>query len=87
MLAANQMFQEAFFGWCLPFDEQASTESALLVAIRMGLGRPISTEDAQIASIAMCHQLPLVTRNVKNFEQVAKSIIHSFERCYPIKLD
>lgn len=75
MLAANQMFQEDFFGRCLPFDEQASIEYALLVAIRMGLGRPISTEDAQIASIAMCHQLPLVTRNVKDFEQIAKLIL------------
>jgi predicted nucleic acid-binding protein len=69
-LAADQMFQEDFTGRCLPFDEAAAVEYSLLVAARTGAGCPISTEDAQIASIAICHQLPLATRNIRDFVQI-----------------
>lgn len=71
-LAADQMFQEDFTGRCLPFDEAAAVEYSLLVAVRTSAGRPISTEDAQIAAIAICHQLPLATRNIRDFVQIEK---------------
>ena len=71
-LAADQMFQEDFTGRCLPFNEAAAVEYSLLVAARIGAGRPISTEDAQIAAIAICHQLPLATRNIRDFVQIEK---------------
>lgn len=71
-LAANRMFQEDFTGRCLPFNEAAAVEYSLLVAARISAGRPISTEDAQIASIAICHQLPLATRNIRDFVQIEK---------------
>lgn len=69
-VAAEQMFQQEFAGRCLPFDHVAAGEYALLVAARSRIGQPISTEDAQIAAIAIQHRLPLVTRNTKDFLQI-----------------
>ena len=66
-VAAEQMFKEEFTGRCLPFDHAAASEYALLVAARTKVGKPISTEDAQIAAIAMLHRLPLLTRNTRDF--------------------
>lgn len=69
--AAERMFQEDFSGRCLPFDERAADEYAALVAVRARSGQPISTEDAQIAAIAVTHDLLLVTRNIKDFTCIA----------------
>lgn len=69
-LAAEQMFAEDFAGRCLPFDSSAAAEYALIVAARARGGKPISTEDAQIAAIALARQLALVTRNTKDFENI-----------------
>ncbi len=69
--AAEQMFAQDFPGRCLPFDELASPEYAALVAARNRAGLPISTEDAQIAAISLRNGLPLATRNLKDFRQIA----------------
>lgn len=66
--AAKAMFAEDFAGRCLPFDEQAAKCYATVVASRIRLGRPISVEDAQIASIATVHGLTLATRNERGFD-------------------
>ncbi|ACK80189.1 type II toxin-antitoxin system VapC family toxin [Acidithiobacillus ferrooxidans] len=66
-VAARAMFSEEFVGRCLPFDEQAATCYAGIVASRTRLGRPISVEDAQIAAIALTHGLTLATRNERDF--------------------
>jgi hypothetical protein len=55
--AAQAMFEEDFGGRCLPFDERAALHYAAIVAQRTRAGRPISTEDAQIAAIALAHGL------------------------------
>lgn len=68
--AAQAMFEEDFAGRCLPFDEQAALRYAAVVAQRMRAGRPISTEDAQMAAIALAHNLTLATRNVSDFEGI-----------------
>lgn len=68
--AAEQMFKEDFANRCLPFDEEAATEYALLVSARHRAGLPISTEDAQIAAIALRHRLVLATRNVRDFARI-----------------
>ena len=70
--AADQMFLLDFDDRCLPFDAAAASEYALLVAARTRLGQPISTEDAQVAAIALQHQMPLVTRNTKDFVHIAQ---------------
>lgn len=69
-LAAHAMLMEEFTGRCLPFDEQAATWYARIVASRTRLGRPISVEDAQIAAIAMSRGMTLATRNGKDFVHI-----------------
>lgn len=68
--AAWAMFAEDFAGRCLPFDEDAARHYAAIVSARTRAGRPISVEDAQIAAIALTHQMPLVTRNTTDFELI-----------------
>ena len=62
---------ELFAGRCLAFGELAATRYASIVSTRTQLGRQISVEDAQIAAIAVTHGLKLVTRNTRDFEQIA----------------
>lgn len=73
--AADQMFSRDFAHHCLPFDDQAATEYAVLVAARHRAGLPISTEDGQIAAIALGHRLPLATRNGKDFVRIEGLIV------------
>ena len=68
--ALEQMFEQEFVGRCLPFDEMAAHEYAALVATRNKVGMPISTEDAQIAAIALRNDLVLATRNTKDFRKI-----------------
>ncbi|TSE19495.1 Toxin FitB [Tepidimonas alkaliphilus] len=69
--AAEALFTQDFAGRCLPFDEQAALHYAAIVAQRTRAGRPISTEDAQIAAIARQHGLTRATRNEADFQGVA----------------
>ncbi|MFN3611347.1 type II toxin-antitoxin system VapC family toxin [Tepidimonas sp.] len=68
--AAEAMFAQDFAGRCLPFDERAALHYAAIVAQRTRAGRPISTEDVQIAAIARLHGLALATRRVADFEGI-----------------
>jgi predicted nucleic acid-binding protein len=68
--AASRMFEQDFGGRCLPFDEHAAGIYARVVAERTRAGQPISTEDGEIAAISLLHGLPLVTRNVKDFDNI-----------------
>lgn len=65
--AAEKMFQEDFLGNCLPFDESCAGLYASIVANRRRSGFSITTEDAQIAAIALHQNLPLATRNTRDF--------------------
>ncbi|MDO8261604.1 MAG: type II toxin-antitoxin system VapC family toxin [Gallionella sp.] len=73
--AVEQMFDQDFAGRCLPFDELAAHEYAALVATRNKIGMPISTEDAQIAAIALRHGLALATRNAKDFHKISELVL------------
>lgn len=66
-----EMFDTHFAGRCLSFDSAAADVFAELRAQRARQGDPMSTEDAQIAAIALAHGLPLVTRNVKDFTRIS----------------
>lgn len=68
--AAEQMFEQDFAGQCLVFDSAAAKHYALIVAARTRQGQAISTEDAQIAAIALASGLRVVTRNSKDFENI-----------------
>jgi hypothetical protein len=50
------MFEENFAARCLTFDSVATEHFARLVAERRRIGRPITTQDAQIAAIALANQ-------------------------------
>jgi predicted nucleic acid-binding protein len=66
-LAARQMFEFDFSGGCLAFDEEAAGFYATVVLGRRRAGLTTTTEDAQIAAIALCRRLPLATRNTRDF--------------------
>ena len=67
--AASAMFNE-FETRCLAFDCPTSNLYAQIVAENTRSGKPISIEDAQIASIAIFNDCLLVTRNIRDFEQI-----------------
>ncbi|HEX7971109.1 MAG TPA: type II toxin-antitoxin system VapC family toxin [Thiobacillus sp.] len=73
--SAEKMFSEDFAGRSLAFDEACAADYALLVATRTRQGRAISTEDAQIAAIALTHHLPLATRNGKDFKDIEGLVV------------
>ena len=64
---AGTLFDE-FHDRILPFDADAASYYANLVAISRKAGRTISVEDAQIAAITLANHLTLATRNSKEFE-------------------
>ncbi|UCH26339.1 MAG: type II toxin-antitoxin system VapC family toxin [Trueperaceae bacterium] len=72
--ASRTMFEE-FSGRCLAFGERAAVHYGQLVAERTKKGRPITVEDAQIASIALVHGLHLATRNTRDFEGIPKLLL------------
>ncbi len=65
----DEMLQE-FSENQLHFDGLAAVEYANIVSQCVKQGRPISTEDAQIASISSVHGAVLVTRNTPDFEMI-----------------
>ena len=69
-VAAEHMFEQDFAGRCLDFDAASAKNYAIIVAERTQSGQPISTEDAQIAAIALAAGLTLATRNTKDFEHI-----------------
>lgn len=68
--AAHQIFRDDFLGRCLAFDGAAAEHYALARAQRKHAGKPINTEDAQIAAIALAASMKLVTRNSKDFTHI-----------------
>lgn len=68
--AAGAMFDEDFAGRCLPFDADCADRYATIVAARRRAGLATTTEDAQIAAIALAHGYPLATRNTRDFQQI-----------------
>lgn len=65
--AAEDVFA-AFPARVLPFDDEAATAYAEIVARRERSGRPIDGFDAQIAAVCRVHRAALATRNVRDFD-------------------
>jgi predicted nucleic acid-binding protein len=68
--AAAAMFEHDFKDHILAFDTGTSAVYARIVAHRSAQGRPITTEDAQIAATALQHRMVLVTRNTRDFDLI-----------------
>jgi len=66
---ANRTFA-LFKGRCLPFEETAAIYFGKVQVRRQHAGRPIATEDAQIASIALTHGMKVATRNTRDFQSI-----------------
>jgi len=66
--AANSLISEDFGLRVLPFDLEAATAYAALLAHREHLGRPITMADAQIAAVCQVHRAALASRITCDFE-------------------
>ena len=66
----DALFEEDFAHHCLPFDSRAAAHYAQIVAVRHKSGKPVSTEDAQIAAIARSRNFQIATRNVADFADI-----------------
>lgn len=80
LLAAGEKLLAKFSTRCLPF---GSSEASVYAGIRADArknGQTITTEDGQIAAIALSHKFMLATRNVKDFAEISGlAIINPFE--------
>jgi predicted nucleic acid-binding protein len=71
----NQIVQQRI----LPYDEQAARAAALLAAERKRTGRTGELRDTMIAGIVLASHATLATRNIKHFDDVAKSIVNPWK--------
>jgi tRNA(fMet)-specific endonuclease VapC len=54
----------------LPFDDRAADQYGYLRASLESTGQMIGSQDAMIAAIALAHNIPVVTENVREFIRV-----------------
>jgi toxin FitB len=72
----TEILRQDFAGHIVHFDSKAALVYGQLYGKRKTLGRPISREDCQIASIAQVNRFSLVTRNVDDFEHCNITLIN-----------
>ena len=68
--AAQMLLETDMADRCFVFGAAAAKHYAIIYANRRQMGRPISTQDAQIAAIALAEDLTLLTRNTQDFEGI-----------------
>jgi tRNA(fMet)-specific endonuclease VapC len=61
----------------IPYDNGIAHCYARVMAERERKGRPISCADAWIAACALRHEVPLVTHNAKDFEEISGLLVVS----------
>lgn len=66
----ERMLGTGFANRILPFDSSAARAYAGIAAARRRLGRTVSQADCQIAAIARASGMAVVTRNVRDFNDV-----------------
>jgi toxin FitB len=74
--AVVEMFAGDFDERILPFDSDAARVFAKIVAVRRGLGRPVSQPDAQIAAIARSRGAAVATRNAEDFQDCGVRVLN-----------
>ncbi len=75
----ERILAEAFTGRILVFDEEAARHYGVVMGKRKALGRPLSVQDGQIASIARAKGFTVATRNVRDFVECGVEIVNPFE--------
>lgn len=68
-----------FRGGVLDADQRAAPYFADIRATRRRLGRPIGSMDAWIAAICRRHDVPLLTRNVTDFQGTGIAVINPWD--------
>jgi predicted nucleic acid-binding protein len=63
----------------LNFDRRAACAAAKWHAYCRRVGRPIHTTDAQIAGVAISRNIPLATRDVRDFEGIGVKLINPWD--------
>jgi len=69
------MLQRAFGDRVLPFDREAARTFGDIGAMRRAVGLNVDPVDCQIAAIARCRGLTVVTRNVSHFEGMGIALV------------
>jgi len=75
----HQKLIPRFRGRILPMTYEIAERWGTIDAARQRLGRPLSIPDGQIAATALEHGLTLVTRNVKDFEDMGLTILNPWD--------
>jgi hypothetical protein len=75
----ERVIAEAFTGRILVFDEEAARHYGVVMGRRKAIGRPLSIQDGQIASIARAKGFAVATRNVRDFVECGVEVINPFE--------
>ena len=68
--------REAFGHRVLSFDRHAAREYADIAAARRSAGRPVVPADCQTAAVARSQGMTMVTRNVRDFEDISVEIFN-----------
>jgi predicted nucleic acid-binding protein len=75
----ERVIAEAFTGRILVFDEEAARHYGVVMGRRRAIGRPLSIQDGQIASIARAKGFAVATRNVRDFVDCGVEVINPFD--------
>ncbi len=75
----EDFLREAFGDRVWPFDRYAAREYADIAALRRAAGRPVAPLDCQIAAIARSRDMTVVTRNVRDFDDIGVEIINPWD--------
>lgn len=73
------ILKETIQGRIAAFDLEAALQAAELEVGRNAKGRPVDSRDTMIAGIVMASHATLATRNVKHFEDIARSVVNPWE--------
>ena len=68
-----------FAGRILPFDEAAALTYGRITALSYAQGRPPDLGDAQIAAVALLHDMAVATRDVAGFEPFGVPLVNPWE--------
>ena len=73
------LFGQRFANRLLAFDGRAAERYAEVIAVRQHAGRPIAQFDAQIAAIALAHDMQVATRNVSDFTGCGLDVVNPWD--------
>lgn len=75
----EQLLRGLLQGRIVPFDTASAEMAAGRSADRRRRGRPGDPRDTMIAGIVLASHATLATRNIKHFEDIAKSVVNPWE--------